>query len=314
MYVILSEAKMNNKGYSMVELLIAIVVSSVILGAVMLSYTGTLKVFKDVKSISDTIQTKTPSIELIARYLERWGVGVVSKEQITDCRSCSNYSTDCCPPYSRTMYITTTNGCSDITFFGNIYGFGFIRGPEPISNTADIVSCRLSTTSEQNCYVLWRDNFPLNSVSNNIVIPVEATGLSIQNKECMTLKAGTVSNATINSILQSKSGGSSKTLKAGDSLQRFPHKIRLYCNSNPGDNNRKWLYADLTDTTSACNANENATPIAPVENFQVTKLPSGCNAEAGGCTHIKVDIEFRSQSEKYEGQFDTYKVTKIFGR
>lgn len=308
---------MNNKGYSMVELLIAIVISSVILGAVMLSYTGTLRVFKDVKSISDTIQTKTPSIELIARYFERWGVGVVSREMVATCRSCSDYSTDCCPPNSKTMYITTTNDCSDITFFGNVHGFGFVRGPDPISNPASIVSCRLrinSETSKHNCYVLWRDNFPLNDFIDNKPIPVEATGLSIDNKECLTLTAGTTSNATINSTLQSKSGGSPKTLKAGDSLQRFPHRIRLYCNSNSNDNGRKWLYADITDTASACNADEKAAAIAPVENFQVTKLPLGCNAEAGECTHIKVDIEFRSQSEKYAGQFDTYKVTKIFGR
>jgi prepilin-type N-terminal cleavage/methylation domain-containing protein len=311
---------MNNKGYTMVELLIAIMISAIIVGAVMLSYTGTLKVFKDVKSVSDTIQTKTPSIELIARYFERWGVGVVSQVHRADCRSCSDYPTDCCPSESKTIFIKETNGCSDVTFFGNIYGFGFVRGPDPISDPADILSCRLSITQSQNCYILWRDNFPLNDVVNNIPIPLEATGLSVQNQECLTLTAGTGSNAKISSILQAKNGNTPKTIKvkAGDSLQRFPHRIRLYCANNESDGGRKWLYVDLSDTSSYCGSNENATPIAPVDEFIATAMPAEttCDPEKGGtgCSAVKVSITFRSSSQKYAGQFDTYTVTKIFGR
>jgi hypothetical protein len=212
------------------------------------------------------------------------------------------------------MTIASTNNCSDITFYGNLYGFGFVRGPDPIVNPADILSCRLSNLGSQNCYFLWRDNFPLNDVVSNIPIPVEATGLTVQNKECLTLTAGTPSNAKLSSTLTAKASNPTKSIKAGDSLQRFPHRIRLYCSPNSNDGGRKWLYADLTDTTSYCNSNENAMAIAPVNNFQVTKLPAGCNSENGECTALKVEIAFRSQSAKYDGQFDEYKVTRVFGK
>lgn len=309
---------MNNKGYSLVELILALGMGIIIIGAIALSYTGTLKTFRDVKSISDTIQTKTPSIELVARYLDRWGVGVVSQEERSDCRSCLNYDTDCCPPARNTMIITNTNGCSDITFFGNLYGFGFVRGPDPISSPAHILSCRLRTDNVigQNCYFLWRDNFPLNDVVDNKPIPVEATGLSVDNdnKECLTLGVSTTTNATLSATLKAKGGDQDKTIKSGDSIQRFPHRIRLYCSSNLSDNQSKWLYVDLTDTTSYCNYNEKAIAIAPVNNFQVTPLPAGCNSVNGGCTAIKVEIAFRSQSQKYDRQFDEYKVTRVFGK
>jgi prepilin-type N-terminal cleavage/methylation domain-containing protein len=296
---------MNNKGYSMVELLIAIVISAAILGAIVLSYTGTLRVFKDVKSISDNIQTKTPSIELIARYFDRWGIGVVSKEQLINC--------DLCPSHRKTIIIKETNGCSDITFYGNIYGFGFVVGPDPIAYPANILSCRLSNSDSHNCYILWRDNFPQNEVENGRLIPLEATDLNDKDKECLTLSPGTGGNTTINSNLKDKKG-QTKTIKAGDSLQRFPHKIRLYCNSNPSDNNRRWLYVALEDTALECNVNEPSTPIAPVGDFKVTAFPSNCDQEKGECKYIKVDIAFRSQSERFGGQYDVYKVTKVFGR
>ncbi|MDI6801642.1 MAG: hypothetical protein QMD01_06285 [Thermodesulfovibrionales bacterium] len=313
---------MNNKGYSLVELILAVGVSTIILGAILLSYTGTLKVFKDVKAISDNIQMKTPSIELISRSFDRWGVGVVSREDLASCRSCQDYTTDCCPIARRSMTITTTNGCSDVTFFGNFHGFGFVKGPDPIADPANIISCRLNNSKEnQNCYILWRDNFPLNNMdSNNILIPLKATDLSIDDAECLTLTAvtdiGTAPNATLSSALKARvEGNPAKVIKSGDFIQRFPHQIRLYCNANSRDGGRTWLYADMTDTTSNCgSSDEPATPIAPVNNFLVTPLPAGCDSDNGKCTAVKVDITFRSQTEKYAGSFDEYKVTKVFGR
>lgn len=314
---------MNNKGYSLVEIILAMSIGIIILGAVALSYTGTLKTFRDVKSISDTIQTKTPSIELVSRYLDRWGIGVVSQKERSDCRSCEDNATgedttDCCPPSRNFMTITSTNDCSDITFYGNLYGFGFVRGPDPMVSSASILSCRLrNDVVGQNCYFLWRDNVPLNDVVANIPIPLEATGLSAQNKECLTLTAGTTSNATLSSTLLVKGSNPAKTItiKAGDSIQRFPHRIRLFCKPHTDDGGRKWLYVELSDTTSYCGeSDEQATPIAPVNNFRVAPLPAGCNSENGECTAIKVEIAFRSQSQKYAGQFDEYKVTRVFGK
>ncbi len=302
---------MNNRGYSLVELILAIGMSAIVLGAIMLSFTGTSRVFSRVKSISDNIQTKTPSIELVARYFDRWGVGVASRNDFSACRSCETYSTDCCPPKRKYIKVTNYNDCSDVTFFGNIHGFGFVKGPDPMSNPSSIISCRLNSyLNSQNCYMIWRDNIPLNNLSGDYISPLQLDGLdsSEQNLECLTLTATTSSNATINST----QGGI--TLKAGDFIQRFPHRIRLYCDSNTSDANRKWLYVDLTDTSSSCNENEIATAIAPVDNFQVTPLPSGCNALEGECTAVSVDIVFRSQTQQIGGQYDQYRLTKVFGR
>ncbi len=291
--------RIDNKGFSLVELLMAIVISLIVLGAIVLAYTGSLKVFKDVKSISDTIQTKTPSIELLGRYFDRWGVGVVSQQEKATCTQC--------PQYQRIMTITTTNGCSDITFYGNLYGFGFVQS---ISGaTANLISCRLSRSSNQNCYVIWRDSIPQNDISSNNILPVGlSSNLSANNADCSALASGTTSNATVSSTL------SDKTVQAGDIIQRTPHKIRLYCANNSNDGNRKWLYVDLTDQSAGyCADNESASPITPVESFTVSAL-GGCTPASGNCRAVQVSVTLRSQSQKYAGQFDTYTVTKVFGR
>ncbi len=82
---------------------------------------------------------------------------------------------------------------------------------------------------------------------------------------------------------------------------------------------------DLTELSNGfCNDAETASPIAPVEipnpnpnnlmPFQVTALPNGCNAANGDCRALNVSITFRSPSPRHGGQFDTYTVTKVFGR
>lgn len=310
---------LNSKGYSLVEMLIAIVVGLIILGAVAMAYTFSLRVFKDVKSISDNIETKTPSIELIARYFDRWGVGVVSRVEKPGCVNC--------PETQKTITITNTNGCSDVIFYGNLYGVGFVRDVIGTANdAAKLISCRLDTTetstSKKNCYTLWRNNSPLNDLdlSNNL-IPLALRYLSSNNADCSQLSAGTTQNATMDDEMSPWSGNIWRTVKRGDVIHRAAHRIRLYCNYNSNDENRKWLYVDLTEQYgNYCNENEKASAIAPVENFEVTAIAGiasiNCSKETGGtdCSAIKATVKFRSHSKKYSGEFDTYTVEKIFGR
>jgi prepilin-type N-terminal cleavage/methylation domain-containing protein len=315
----------NNRGYSLVEVLIAVVIGLSVLGAVLAAYTGSLRVFKDVKSISDNIETKTPSIELIARYFDRWGVGVVSREAGKGIPNCAN-----CPPTQKTIIISNTNDCSDVTFFGNLYGFGFVRDVVGTANDATkLISCRLDRTetssTKKNCYTLWRDNSPLNDLdTSNNLIPLALRALSSNNADCSQLPVNVQQNATMDDEMSPWSGSIWKTVRSGDVIQRAAHKIRLYCQNNPSDNNRKWLYVDLRELYgNYCNENENASPIAPVEEFKVeaivqSPLPPGttCSTTTGGtgCGAIKASVTFRSQSKKYGGQFDTFTVTKVFGR
>lgn len=302
----------NNKGFSLVEMLIAIVVTSVILGAIMMSFTTSLRVFKDAKSISDNIETKTPSVELISRYFDRWGVGVVSRKEKTVCHINN------CPVAQKTITISTSNDCADVTFYGNLHGFGFVRDVVGTTNTASkLISCRLNAISSNvNCYTLWRNNSPLNDldVSNNL-IPLSLESLSSpHNADCSQLPAGTTQNATMDDEMSPRAGNIWKTVKPGDVVQRAAHKIKLYCANNSNDANRKWLYVDLTDQYGYCTENENASPIAPVDNFNVQALPSGCNAANGECKVLNVTVTFRSPSQKHDGTFDTFTITKVFGR
>jgi|GEM_PF-1452518 len=315
----------ERSGFSLVELLISIAIGSIILAAVVLSYTGGLKIFRDVKSISDNIENKTPSIELISRYFDRWGVGVVSQFEN---QYCSN-----CPTRQKTIIITAGtgggSGCSDVTFYGNLYGMGFVQDKINLTNTGTrVLSCRLDTSTNKNCYTLWRNNTPLNepqTLPNANLIPLQLTSLSENNKDCSGLVAGTNFNVTMDDDLSPASGNIQKVAQPGDMIQRAAHTIRLYCASNPNDNNRKWLYVDLTETYgNTCNENETASPIAPVDAFTVTAIPetplpinTTCNSTTGGtgCGAVSVSVAFRSQTTKYAGStYDTYTVTKIFGR
>lgn len=300
----------NSKGYSLVEMLMAIGVGLIVLGSVMAAYTGSLKVFKDAKSISDNIQTKMPSVELISRYFDRWGVGVVSKKRIRLNGIIEDVMPNCtnCPEYNKIITITSGSPCDTVEFYGNLYGTGFVQSIS--GNTANLISCRLSTNSNQNCYTIWRNTFPINDISGGNVLPVGISNLSPNNADCTSLSPGATSNAT------SSSSMSTKALVPGDYIHRLPHKIKLYCDSNSNDNNRRWLYADLTDQSAGyCNDNEPASPITPVDEFKIIeKYPANCTPNNGNCDALKVKIVFRSYSPKHAGGYDTYTVEKVFGR
>jgi hypothetical protein len=142
----------------------------------------------------------------------------------------------------------------------------------------------------------------------------DCSGLTGVNATPTTVTTTLSPNASVNAILDPWSGSASKTVLAGDIIQRAPHKIRLYCALNSSDNNQRWLYADLTDTASDCNTNESAAAIAPVDSFQVTLLPSGCVASSGGCFAANVTVVFRSQSKDYSRSYKTSTAQRIFGR
>ena len=281
-----------------------------ILTAAYYLYSGSLHLFSNVKTISDNVQTKIPSMELIARYVDRWGVGMYSTSSSSDC---SSYP----PSNSKCVTKTTQTGlavgitCDELTFWGNLYGMGFVHSVS--GSTATLTSCRLSSSSGQNCYYLWRTNTLQNDILSGTSDILSLSTLSVNNADCSTFSSA--GNATVSSTLTSNTNSSyDKTVQSGDVIQRAPHKIRLYCASNSSDSNRNWLYVDLTDTASACNSNESASPIAPVDSFQATLLPSGCSATNGDCKAVEINVTFRSQSQKYDRTYDTHQVRRVFGR
>lgn len=302
--------KINSRGLSLVELLVVVAILGIVLGAVLVSYTSSLRVFTDVKSLSDPIETKTPSIELIARYFDRWGVGVIAKTHRSTCTIC--------PDHPMSMTIVTGNPCDEVTFYGNLYGFGFVREVIGTGNdAAKLISCRLDMThtsnKKSNCYTLWRDNTPLNDYNSTGPILLGLRYLNPNNADCSNIPS-TNQTATMDDEMSPYDGNIWKTVKPGDVIHRAAHRIRLFCQSYNNDSNSTWLYADLTDFYGECNENEPSSPIAPVNSFKVQALPSGCNPTSGECRAVRVTVVFRSQSPDYGGQFKTYEVTRVFGR
>ncbi len=301
----------SKKGFTLIELLIAGTIGLFILTAVYYLYSGSLHLFSNVKSISDNVQTKIPSMELIGRYIDRWGVGVYSTGSGSNCTTYPPSNAKCVTKTAQTG-LGSGITCDELIFWGNLYGTGFVHNVS--GGTATMTSCRLSSTTGQNCYYLWRTNTIQNDIISGAPDILYMSNLSTNNADCSTFSS--TGNITTSATLTSWTGTTSynKTLQAGDVIQRAPHKIRLYCASNSNDSNRNWLYVDLTDTASYCNSNETSSAIAPVDSFQVTLLPSGCTASSGGCSAIEVNATFRSQSKKYDNTYDTHQVRRVFGR
>ncbi len=298
---------LNEKGFSLIELLIVTVIGVFIMEAGYLLYAGSTKLFKDVKTISDNVQTEVPTVEQIGRYFDRWGVNVLS---VTG-SDCSTYPPSDPKCITKTAQTGLASGvaCDEVTFWGNLYGTGFIK--DASGTTADLVSCRLSNDSQQNCYYLWSGGAIVNDVSGGNTVTLALSGLNPNNADCSGLSSSVTANASANKQLNPTSGASpSKTVNSGDILMRAPHKIRLYCAANGKDASQNWLYADLTDTAGDCGATLTSLPVAPVNRFQVALLTDA----SGFTTAAQVDATFRSQSQTYSRKSETQAVKKVFGR
>lgn len=293
---------LNQKGFSLIEFLIVTCIGLFILGAAFMLQAGSVQLFKDTKTTTDNLQTKMPSMELIARYFDRWGVGVASTGTGTNCSTYPPSDAKCISPVSGTYF-------DEVTFWGSMYGTGCVAGVA--SGSASIYSCRLSRDNGQNCYYVWRNNILENDTSGGAVIPLALNAnLTPANADCSSL---TAANGSVSSTMAPVSGSVSKTLLAGDIISRAPHKIRLYVAANANDGGNNWLYSDVTDTAS-CALTQTAIPVAPVDGFRVSVLPAGCNAATGGCTSAQVDVTFRSQSSQYDHGTTNYRVVRAFGR
>jgi hypothetical protein len=293
---------LNQKGFSLVEFLIVTCLGLFILGAAFMLQAGSVKLFKDVKVTTDDLQAKMPTMELIARYFDRWGVGVYA---LTGGGDCSSY------PPSNAKCIARTTGTSfdEVTFWGSLYGTGCVG--TVASGTANLFSCRLNRSSTQNCYYVWKNNEMVNDKTGSAPIPLMLNAnLSTDSADCSALSA---SNASVSSTMQPFTGTATKSLEAGEIISRAPHRIRLYVAANANDGGKNWLYSDISDT-SACALSQTAVPVAPVDGFRVTLLPSGCDAASGGCTSAQVSVTFRSQSTKYDRSTADYQVVRVFGR
>ena len=280
----------NIEGFTLVEVLIALAISAVILTAVVSLFTTSAKTFQKVKDVSDVNATAKDAMARLEWLFQRWGVSTPCDSANTPL--CTSVAQDCqvngvypYPPPSSVCMTILDNDPDEAIFYANLYGNGFVHVPE-LSNlkTMNIKSCRLLAGKKtDNCYYLKMGaKFIVDQQNTAIYTPLifSLSSLSADNLNCTD---GTIAaNATVSSRTTARngfldSGGTTDTytLEGGEVILRVPHRVRLYCRSNPGDKNNRWLYMDVTDMASHCNANEPAQPLIPVNSFNIIKHGEG---------------------------------------
>jgi prepilin-type N-terminal cleavage/methylation domain-containing protein len=297
---------MKNKGFTLTELLIAIVVASITLLAITSLFVVGNRVVNQVKPVSETMEEAQSGLATLDFLMSRWGVGV----PCTNCNvtiplpDCPNYDTF--PPTpnpsdygSNPLCVTIkqdNNGNSEVYFFASLGGSGFVIRVD--NNQANLISCRLSYSDTNNCYYKFRNgNFSgfIKLSSNSNLSPNNAE-LSPNNADCSKLENLSQPNATARF-------NDSDELAEGDFIVRAPHFIKLYVKNG-------WLMMDKKDV-SHCNPNENnnnknnnneenAVTIAKVTRFVAEKVGMG----------VKFTITFQSQTDPSK----TFTITKYYSR
>lgn len=280
----------DDRGYSMVELLVATAITAIIISAIYGPLTGAIKIFRDVKSVSDNVLGKSPTISMMERYFDRWGKGVATTGEWAACPDC--------PESRHYLDIGSADGCDTVEFYGNIYGLGFVLADAEPGNTAALIDCRLSQSGHNDKTYLWR--------GGQMITPLDTTlGITTTGPECVDPDFAAPANATI-------TAPSGIPLRAGDIIQRAPFLVEFSCYTPSFDSGQTWLRVQRTDTWTNSTL---STHIAPVNSFTATALPAGCDQAAGECRAVEVTLELVSQSTQYDRQTrDTYTVTRTFGR
>jgi len=307
------------RAFTIIELLVAIVISFITLGAVIALYQVSSDVFRNIKKVSEAKENTRVGVAQLEWLFQRWGVGTpCCSQDCTVITSCGDPGAFTYPPPSA-LCITIIEGdpCDEIWFYANLHGMGFVDkliSPYEVA----VMSCRLSEDITQNCYHIRRGGLwaPVDWDYTTYPVPpiVAISNLSADNLDCIDV-SGT-SNATMNrevTILNGLYNGSDIfLLEGGDLLIRVPHRVRLFCQPNPNDNNRLWLYMEAIDVAEEVMPNvancrsdpadtdpsEGINPLVPVESFQVTLLNNA----------IKVDVVYRGEGG------ETMRMERVYGR
>ncbi len=276
------------RGITLIELMIAIIVSSIILSAMVALYISSDRIFRNLKPASDVVEEMRGALTTLDFIFSRWGVAVPCAGN--NC-STSSPPPDCDTyPPSDPMCITVI-GNSEAIFYANLYGMGFVVSVDG-SGTAQIISCRLRGEPSHNCHYVWKGDKLLSVDGDGNPVDMRVSNLSESNIDC--LGEPTSPNATVSSTLTDNQGlGISVELQPGYVISRVPHRIRLYVS---GD----WLMMEQTDMSTACVADEPSVRIAKVSNFSIRKEGRG----------VLIEATFVSQSQPEK----RLSIVRYFGR
>ncbi|MGC9121312.1 MAG: PilW family protein [Sulfurihydrogenibium sp.] len=296
---------MKNKGFTLTELLIAIVVASITLLAITSLFMVGNRVVNKVKPVSETMEEAQSGLATLDFLMSRWGVGFPCTNcNVTIPSECPDYDTFPSKPnpsnYGNNPLCVTikqdNNGNSEVYFFASLGGSGFVISVDNNNNNkqANLISCRLSDRDTNNCYYRFRNG--------NLLDFIQLKSLSSDNADCSKLENLSQSNATASADVDVLYPGdftaSSGRLAEGDFIVRAPHFIKLYVNNG-------WLRMYKKDIYP-CNANrnnnneENAVNIAKVTRFVAEKVGMG----------VKFTITFQSQTDPSK----TFTVEKYYSR
>lgn len=203
--------KSNNKGFTMTEALITLLISSVVLTGFYQLIFGSVAFFSKNKVESDNLETKTPSMELISRYFDRWGVGVVVNSATTDVA----YKRNVLPNTENYIYLPASNAKATednpITFYANLSGFGFVRGFT--GTTANLLSCRLDDdlgkkSGTTPCYYVFRNNkfIPDNLNQNGNITTGTGSGQEYTNDSGSVVKLPRIDSVSFSTAFASTTG------------------------------------------------------------------------------------------------------------
>ncbi|MCD6397319.1 MAG: prepilin-type N-terminal cleavage/methylation domain-containing protein [Spirochaetaceae bacterium] len=299
---------MRKKGFTLVEILVAIVLASIILIAVVGLYIASDRSFKKTKPVSDVLEEMRSGIATLDFVFSRWGAGVPCYNNTCTIGStipaCSGY------PPTDPMCMTCNdgdlaNGCSDIEFYANLYGLGF--AVSATTSFANIISCRLSTTDNQNCYYIWQGGKVVNYNSTATLPPAYGFNVNFDSIDCINFSGSpnlTIDNPImcqwINGTLDCDNNNT-YSLQAGDVIIRVPHKVEFYVAQDTDGS--YWLMMDKTDMESGCNSNETALKVARIKDANSFKVYAIGRS-------VKVVITFATQGPKEQ----TLTIERYFGR
>ncbi|WPM32989.1 prepilin-type N-terminal cleavage/methylation domain-containing protein [Hydrogenobacter sp. T-2] len=315
------------RGFTLVELLVAIMVSSIILLAIASLFMGSNRAFRvnrDVAEMSEDVRNAITTLEFI---FSRWGAGVPCANNncnitnsIPDCTgvivsSLNNSIPPTYAPPSDPMCMSVISELSIgqplgqpqvsntyVIFYANLYGIGFVVSTN--GNNANVLSCRLSSNQRQNCYYVWRNgnvkgSFYTDNHGNTVPVPVRLSQFSGQPDCIQGHQVNLTINTAVNRIVNA---GDDITLEPGDYITRVPHRVTIYLSNNqertPSGVTYRWLLMDRVDLAQACNDTETAIRIGRVQNFSVQRQGRS----------VVVNATFVSADGR------TYPITRIYGR
>ena len=285
----------KQKGFTMIEVLVVIVLCTIIIMAALGLYFASDKIFKKTRPVSDVLEEMRGAITTLDFIFSRWGVGVPCYNN--NCNIGTNITTCTSYPPSDPLCMKCnsgdfSSGCSDIEFYGNLEGYGFVVNVN--GTQANLISCRLSTDTNDNYYYIWQGEKIANYNGSGSPPIYKLSELNPNNQDCIKNFIG-ISNAQSSALVNGTA--SIYTLQPGDIIIRVPHKVRLYAKST---SDGYWLYLNKTDMATGTNEESMLAKLKDLDSFKVY---------AQGHT-LKIEMEFQSQSTPEK----VLKIERYFAR